>query len=494
MRIQRIATALAGGCLIAMMHVPVQAQMYEADVNFEATDRNMWDEGDAAILDINYFLGSTWGDSCTDLPEGCTVENYDRDDPLGGTIGDIVNVRTPEITVVPEVCAWGVCTPAVTIPAANLGRYGAELTAETAGQVGFDLNIDADSGSVNVDYPANVEFDWPESGQLAPGDAFTINTAFEEGAGAAMSTNFPEASLTLDFVFDVLASGSFTACVVDCGTLEFPTIDIENDPDNPLRVIDINSNDTQLEFDILGGLATVGAQLPNLDTSTSGVDANGNLVSGGVGDDPLLDLDIDMDLIATTLFGLPPLGADVGIFGASAYYDLLNILIGADLDVRQEFTFDPNLMVTLASDDGQSETGAVGEGIEFIAQGGDTTFTPTFQLMNTFTNTTFLEITPTFVLTILEAGLILDLPTIVNSLGVDDINLILGPLYELEESGPVLASIPIYTNSWTMAFDPITTAAFVVSVPEPGVLVLFSLGIAAFGAASRRRRQTPAEA
>lgn len=462
--------------------------MYEADLEFAATDQSMWEAGDAGILDINYFIGPTWGDSCTSSAAGCTVDSFNRDAPLGGTVGGIAPVRTPSVTLVPEVCAWGVCTPAVTIPAANLGDYGATITGETAGQIGFDLNIDADSGSVNVAYPGSVDFDWPEANELAPGEAFTINTSFEEGA-TSLDTNFPEASLTLDFVFDVLAGGSFTACVATCGTLDFPTLDVSE----TLNLLTIDSNETALEFDIFGGLTTVAAQLPDLNTATTTTQANGNLVSSGVGADPLIDLDIDIDLIATTLAGLPPLGADVGIFGATAYYDLLNVLVGADVDVRQEFTFDPDLMVTLDSDNGPSVTGAVGSGIEFTAlERGDTTITPTFQMMNTFTNTTFLDITPTFLLSALEAGLILDLPGVVNALGVDDISLIFGPAYELVPEFGVLASIPVFQDSWTIAFDPITTASFVITIPEPGALALFGIGIALFGASSaaRRRRRT----
>ena len=217
-------------------------------------------------------------------------------------------------------------------------------------------------------------------------------------------------------------------------------------------------------------------------------------MSSGTGENPLLDVDIDLDLIATTLLGLPPLGADVSALGATAFYNFLNVLAGADVDIRQEFTFDPDLQVTLDAADGQSVSGAVGSDLVFNTFGrGDTLVTPTFDLMNTFTNTTFLDITPTFLIAALEAGLELDFPGFVNTLGVDDFEETLGPLFEFEAEFDVLASIPVFEQSWRIDFDPITAAAFTVTVPEPGTLTLFGVALLLLGASGSLRRRRARE-
>jgi hypothetical protein len=457
--------ALSAAFLLGFATVPAQAATYSADLDFAAQDQSMWSQGTAGIIDFNRFIGPQWNKS--------------------GTVGGIANVTTPSITIVPEICAWGVCTPAVTIPAANLGSYGATITGQTDGRIGFDLNFDLDTGSVNVDYPGTANFAYPDAGEIIPGAAtLAIQTAFSEGA-TALSTNFPEASLTLDFVFDVFASGAFKACVAACGTLNLPTINI----DESFSLLDIDSNTAEVEFDVLGGFVTVGGQIPDLDTSVAGTNAAGNLVTSGIGSDPLFDLDVDLDLIATTLLGLPPLGAEVGLLGASAGYTLLDVLVGAEVKVLQQFVFDPILMVRLDASDGQSVTGAVGSNLVFNTfAGGETTVTPTFFLQNNFRNITSLRIDPTFDLELLAAHLGLDLPDVVNALGVGDINLNFGPLFETHQflAGP---DVDVFNQSWTIPFAPIVGANFIVRVPEPTTLALFGIGFALFGVGALRNRR-----
>jgi hypothetical protein len=448
--------------LLAIGPGSANAAIYGADLGFETAAQSMWAQGSAGILDINYFIGPEWDKS--------------------GSVGGITSVSTPEVTLIPEVCVWGVCTPAVTIPALDLGEYGAEISGETDGRIGFDLDIDADSGSVNVEFPVGVTIEYPDPMTVLSGETFTISTGFTE-ADTAMSTNFPEASLDLDFVFDVYATGGIEVAVVDSAYLSFGTINV----DESLDLISIDSS-TDVELDL--GIANITAQFPDIDTEVSGTDASGNLAS--FDDDFLLDVDIDVDYVVTTLLGLPPLGGEFEVLGAYGYYTLLDLLVGAMLMVEQEFTFDPTLMVRLDFTTGESFSVPVGESVSMVAPDYGTTIgvTPTFYLDNLFTNTTSLRIDPTFDFELLAAGVGIDFPDVVNGLGVGDVELGFGPLfgYNWTTAGPAIA---LFSESWELqGFQEFQTAMLSIQVPEPNTLVLFVIGL--FGAAGwfrwRRKR------
>jgi hypothetical protein len=459
-----LLVSLFGIGLLAIGPGSANAAIYGADLGFETAAQSMWAPGDAGILDFNYFIGPEW-------------------DVGPGSVGDIIEVETPAFTLIPEVCVWGVCTPAVEIPSVSLGDYGAEISGETDGRIGFDLNIEADSGSVNVEFPVGVTIEYPDPMTVLPGETFTISTGFTE-ADTAMSTNFPEASLDLDFVFDVYATGGIEVAVVDSAYLSFGTINV----DESLDLISIDSNTAETSFDL--GFTTIAAQIPDIDTAVSGTDASGNLAS--FEDDFLLDVDIDLDLIATSLLGLPPLGGEFEVLGAYGYYTLLDVLVGAMLQVQQEFTFDPTLMVQLDFTTGESFSVPVGDSVNIIAPDYTTTIgvTPTFYMDNLFTNTTSLRIDPTFDFELLAAGVGIDFPGVVNDLGIGDLNLGFGPLYELHltTAGPAIA---LFSESWELqGFQEFQTAALSIQVPEPNTLVLFVIGL--FGAAGwfrwRRKR------
>jgi hypothetical protein len=188
---------------------------------------------------------------------------------------------------------------------------------------------------------------------------------------------------------------------------------------------------------------------------------------------------------------LPPLSANFDIFGNTFGYTLLDVLVGAEVRLVQQFVFNPELLVRLDASDGQSAMGAVGSTLNFDTfGGGETLVTPTFLLNNSFRNITSLVISPTFDLEALAAHLNVNLPQIANDLGIPDPNLSFGPLFETHQS--IDFTVKIFDENWQIPFTPIVGEAFTVKIPEPTTLTLFGLGFVLFGVGAvrdRRRRR-----
>lgn len=389
---------------------------YTTSLIFQTTDQSMWAPGDAFVLDYNKFLGAQWNtrDSVGEVVEG-------------GIFGD----------------------------------YGAEIWGATSGKIGFDLDVHMDSGSVNVTYPVGITLSYPDKAK--PGDTFTISSSYVVNSGASMTTNFPEANLSVDGVFALYAEAGYRVCVYDC-LGDSKTFINEN---ITYPILDIDTGDP-VSFPI-GVFGSVWAKIPDINTTAT---LGGKSLSSS-GEDDFLNLTFDVDSAFTYSTGIP---LNVEALGFTA--TLLNVDAGMALAATQEFVFIPNLMVGFKLENGYTASVRVGDSASFVfPEGfGDLDITPTFWLDNTFSNDTGMRIDPTFK---------------VEALSLSGHGLNLGPLfsYDMRAEGP---GFDIFSKDFQLqGFEQFTTASFSIeATPEPGTLVLLGIGLMSVGVLARKQRKS----
>jgi len=191
---------------------------------------------------------------------------------------------------------------------------------------------------------------------------------------------------------------------------------------------------------------------------------------------------------------------DEGGFKIGGQFDALDVDIGPDIGITQDFELEPTLMVHLDFSKPVMIAGLSGlrtfwEGewdlLPEIALLETTSFSPIFWLDATLTNTIGIDLGLVGTMDILkfsfsaEAGPVKILETNPISL-----NSLLGLGNQLF-STPKL-EFPIWDTPFQLGgFEPIHAAAFTINVPTPGTLVLLLAALGAAALARRRSRFAP---
>ena len=146
------------------------------------------------------------------------------------------------------------------------------------------------------------------------------------------------------------------------------------------------------------------------------------------------------------------------------------------------------MWITLANSDGEEVAYfQAGESADDLIM-GDSIFdlTPTFTLVNTFTNSTYLSIVPELEIEALSA----------KAFGSE-----FGPLYEEEFQFDVFPSIPVYGpdalfgEPFPLAFESFTLASFSIEpgpepIPEPATIILVGSGLLGLvGVRTRKKKK-----
>lgn len=428
-------------------------------------------------------------------------------------------------------------------------RTGARVDLTTSGKFGLDFGYTIDSGTVDANVRFTADALLPQKAPLRD-TFFTLNTTSSLNDGNLTSQS-PKVEAYINAIAQLSGSVSAQACLIlsGCtgkGTYNLPTLNANqpilsidpnslkvipgllpgptpSDPKLPLAEVPIANQTLTLQgalsatgapgFKLTSSqftlastvppapaltvdLATLGFQLPDIAT-TGGL--SGNAVKSN-GRSDVLTAKVDLDGVAA-MAGFPPTGIgvdliDAGGFKVSAKFDALDVKAGPDLGLRQDFELSPTLMVNLAFSDPvmlkgfatpqQSWTGRWSD-LPEMALSRTTTFTPTYWLDASLKNTLGIDLGLSGTMDILKftfgasAG------------GVDIIGTNPISLNTLLGLGNTLFATnklyyPVSNASFGLrGFNTVAGATFTVTVPEPGTVFLFLVGLTGMVYAHRRK-------
>jgi hypothetical protein len=513
-RSRRFAARFLFAVCAVFASLPAHALVVDyGSLGFASDDQSMWDTGNAAIFDESIFVGTTWNSPTATIGTFVGGEvTTPAVPPIQITPAIPRTLLTPAIpskTIIPakRVCVpfvgcattpavktpyipavYSPAIPAVYTPAIPAVTFdttsGAQAQAQTSGKVGLEFSLAADAGSVDADVAfSNAQLVVPDS--INPLEFFSLEGTSTAGT-QTFETTFPNLSAKAELVIDINATLGGEVCVVgECadgsvnlgtsGEVRQELISLNEGGNGIIRLLgDDNLTPAGFNFgdpiDIVGGFGSATVYLPDL--TTTGVLDGETLKASGETD--VLRLDADLDRIATTLMGLPPLGEslDVGIFSAS--YDLLSLTFGPILEIMQDFEVDVTLMADLEFSapvfvEGDSQR------VDFLSVpfndiprlaldfNQEVVVTPEFWLDANLRNATSLGVDAEFVFKALEANIALSALGANYNLGG------VGPLFEFRKRFGVADLPPLFDSQFTLdGFNRVAGQTFSLSTLPPG--------------------------
>ena len=450
-----------------------------SDVTFSTSDQSMWTPGTAsANLKKSVFIGPEWESSTK---------------------------------------AWWGSIPSVT---------GFAAVHLHEGRLGLEASIQASTGGVDVDYPMQLNFTYPDVVQR--GETFQLQSSYVRKANPKLDITGFGSEIKVDAVANVHATwgggydstdlffpASYTADHGDTSSMSYygdflGTIPGPSPADDGIDVFDYKDDltlfttnneqrvnlitigsGTGVDFEIPGfDVAGISAQVPApLNQSTMAYQSNGNLKTSATGD-PFLSLDLDVvkiaSLIAQSFSGgvIPPLSAEVEFesFSTSFAYSLLDVAISAGPALHQDFEFVfKGVDVTLTTNDGQTVTGAMGDSFNLVAptDGSDLEIEALVSINQEFLNKTGVALQAALSLGVLSAD--------AEFFGVKLVSI--GPLYETSTSANSPPFLFLTPDAFALeGFNTEKLNLRISVVPEPSTLAI-TIILAAFAVPRLARRR-----
>jgi hypothetical protein len=296
----------------------------------------------------------------------------------------------------------------VDLPLIPTFRVGAGVDYNLRLGAGLRLDAGADAGQVVVNYPMDVEIEYPDLETVLPGQPFVVKTSFRPEATASFVSTGPtfRADLLLKTDFDALLAPAIL-------------------PGNKFTLIDKAVHDDRKLFTLsryfdsaipkgfsccndapgLAGIINGRARRPLLNGQGARGDANNpNALVSFVPDDDFLFAGIALNSFVSNSLILVPLSNTINLGLGDLEYHILELTPGLSAGVHQALRFEPHPMIHFEVRDengqpvgsGATPSVPVGESVHFTGPpaGSALRLRPIIDKNSSFSNSTLLQATP----------------------------------------------------------------------------------------------------